>query len=171
MSQEKLQYMLDNEVHNWAVNRTDLSTYDREYSWDDVAIVTRASPAKILGFEDRGHLGVGAKADVSIYDIDVNDFDASLMKNSPIVENKLLNSLYTIKDGEILVKNGEILKLIKSKHVWCDVKGLENEEEHLINRIKPEFNKYYTIKYENYGVNNHYIKPDFKRTINFSGDF
>ena len=34
------------------------------------------------------------------------------------------------------------------------------EKEKLIKRIRPEFNKYYTIKYENYGVPDHYIKPD-----------
>ena len=91
------------------------------------------------------------------------------MSNSEVVEKKLLNALYTIKDGEILVKDGEICKLVNSKHIWCNVKGLENKEEELIKRIKPEFNKFYTIKYENYGVNNHYIKPETKINVNYGG--
>ena len=166
MSNQKLNDMLDNQVHNWATNRTDITSYDREYSWNDVAIVTRANTAKILGLTDRGHLGIGAKADVSIYDIDVNDFDTTLMSNAEIIEKKLLNALYTIKDGEIVVKDGQITNLVKSKHLWCNVVGLEEEEEQLIRKIKPTFNKYYTIKYENYGVTNHYIKPDTRFDIN-----
>lgn len=158
MSNEKLNDMLDNEVHSWATRRTTLAEYDREYSWNEIATITRASPAKILGLTDRGHLGVGAKADISVYDIDVNDFDATRKCNSPIVEEKLLNSLYTIKDGEILVKDGEITKLVGSRHVWTNVCGLEDKEEELINRIKPDFNRFYTIKYENYGVSDHYLE-------------
>ena len=169
MSQEKLQDMLNNEVHNWAVNRTNLGTYDREYTWNEIATITRASPAKILGLNDRGHLGMGAKADVSVYDIDVENFDPTLKNNSAILENKLLNSKYTIKDGEILVKDAKIVKLVKSNHIWCKVNGLEKEEEILTNRIKPEFNKYYTIKYENYGVNEHYIKPETCVDIEYGG--
>lgn len=119
-----------------------------------------------MGLTDRGHLGIGAKADVSIYDIDVNDFDTTLMSNAEIIEKKLLNALYTIKDGEIVVKDGQITNLVKSKHLWCNVVGLEEEEEQLIRKIKPTFNKYYTIKYENYGVTNHYIKPDTRFDIN-----
>jgi formylmethanofuran dehydrogenase subunit A len=170
MSQEKLQDMIENEVHSWATKRTTLGTYDREYSWNDVAIVTRASPAKILGLEDRGHLGVGAKADVSVYDIDVDDFDPTLKANSDVIENRLLNSKYTIKDGQILVKDANIVKLVKSNHIWCNVSGLEKEEEQLVKRIRPEFNKYYTIKYENYGVNNHYVMPDTRIDVEYEGE-
>ena len=160
MSNEKLNDMLDNQVHSWATRRTSLGSYDREYSWNEIATITRASPAKILGLTDRGHLGVGAKADVSVYDIDVYDFDTTLLKNSQTLENKLLNSLYTIKDGMIMVDHGKIVKLVDSKHIWTNVCGLEKEEANLVDEITPEFNKYYTIKYENYGVPDHYIKPD-----------
>ena len=170
MSQEKLQHMLDNEVHNWATNRTDLGTYDREYSWNEIAVITRANPAKILGLNDRGHLGLNAKADISVYDIDVENFDTTLKTNSEILENKLLNSKYTIKDGEILVKDSKIVKLVKSNHIWCNVNGLEERERILEKRIRPEFNKYYTIKYENYGVNDHYIKPDIQINVEYEDD-
>lgn len=170
MSQEKLQHILDNEVHNWATKRTDLGTYDREYTWNEIATITRASPAKILGLEDRGHMGIGAKADISVYDIDVNDFDTTLMKNSEKLEKSLLNSKYTIKDGEILVKDSKIIKLVNSRHVWCNVEGLHEKEEKLIKRIKPEFNKYYTIKYENYPVPDHYLEEEECMQIKYDGD-
>ena len=107
---------------------------------------------------------------MSVYDIDVDKFDCTLKSNSETLENKLLNSKYTIKDGEILVKDGNIVKLVNSNHIWCNVLGLENEEKVLIDRIKPEFNKYYTIKYENYGVNDHYIQPDTRMDVNYGGE-
>ena len=41
----------------------------REYSLYEIAIVTRAGPARILGIQDRhGHLGPGAVADVTVYE-------------------------------------------------------------------------------------------------------
>ncbi|RAP49387.1 MAG: formylmethanofuran dehydrogenase subunit A [Methanosphaera sp. rholeuAM74] len=160
MSNQKLNDMLDNQVHNWATKRTSLAGFDREYSWYDVATITRASTSKILGLNDRGTLSVGSKADISVYDIDVDDFDPTLASNCKLLEDKLSNALYTIKDGEILVRDGKVVKLVKSNHIWTNVRGIENKEEELIKRIKPEFNKYYTIKYENYGVNDHYLESE-----------
>ena len=39
----------------------------REYTLDEIAIVTRAAPARLLGLARKGHLGVGADADVTVY--------------------------------------------------------------------------------------------------------
>jgi formylmethanofuran dehydrogenase subunit A len=39
----------------------------REYSLFEIAIVTRAGPARLLGLPDKGHLGPGADADVALY--------------------------------------------------------------------------------------------------------
>jgi formylmethanofuran dehydrogenase subunit A len=39
----------------------------REYSLYEIAIVTRAGPARLLGLANKGHLGVGADADVAVY--------------------------------------------------------------------------------------------------------
>ena len=35
----------------------------------NICIITRAGPAKCLGLKDKGHLGVGADADVTVYDM------------------------------------------------------------------------------------------------------
>ena len=37
-----------------------LKSLTREYTLDEIAILTRAGPARSLGLKDRGHLGVGA---------------------------------------------------------------------------------------------------------------
>ena len=44
----------------------------REYTLDEIAIVTRAGPARLLGLRRKGHLGVGADADVTVYDRDAD---------------------------------------------------------------------------------------------------
>ncbi|HVT29612.1 MAG TPA: formylmethanofuran dehydrogenase subunit A, partial [Lacipirellulaceae bacterium] len=46
------------------VERSTLADLDREYTLNEVAIITRAGPAKILGLANKGHLGSGADADV-----------------------------------------------------------------------------------------------------------
>jgi formylmethanofuran dehydrogenase subunit A len=47
--------------------RTRLAEMDREYTLEEIAIITRAGPARMLGLRDKGHLGVGAVADVAVY--------------------------------------------------------------------------------------------------------
>ena len=49
-----------------------LADMDREYSLGDIAVITRAGPAKILGLTDKGHLGSGADADITVYTPDDN---------------------------------------------------------------------------------------------------
>ncbi len=51
-----------------AMKMTTLPALEREYSLGEIAIMTRAAPARLLGLKDRGHLGVGALADIAIYD-------------------------------------------------------------------------------------------------------
>ncbi|WP_271201179.1 formylmethanofuran dehydrogenase subunit A [Methylopila turkensis] len=71
----------------------------REYTLEEMAIVTRAAPAKILGFKDRGHLGAGAVGDAVIY-AEASDYEA--MFATPA---------YVLKNGEVIVKDGEIVGL------------------------------------------------------------
>src|SRR5262249_59170394 len=46
---------------------TTLPGITREYSLGEIATMTRAAPARLLGLEDRGHLGAGAPAHVAGY--------------------------------------------------------------------------------------------------------
>ena len=39
----------------------------REYTLNEIAIITRAGPARLLGLRQKGHLGPGADADVTVY--------------------------------------------------------------------------------------------------------
>ena len=40
---------------------------DREYSLSEIAVLTRAAPARLLGLTRKGHLAPGADADVAVY--------------------------------------------------------------------------------------------------------
>src|SRR4030066_1211226 len=55
-----------NKCHKKAQKKSLLPSINRELSLYDLAIVTRAGQAKALGLKNKGHLGVGADADVAI---------------------------------------------------------------------------------------------------------
>ena len=84
-------------LHPAAQKASILPTLKREYSLDEVAIMTRAAPARILGLADRGHLGVGAAADVAVY---VEDADRERMFTTP---------KHVFKDGVEVAREGRIL--------------------------------------------------------------
>jgi formylmethanofuran dehydrogenase subunit A len=47
--------------------KSPLAAIDREYTLQELCIVTRAAPARIAGLPHKGHLGVGADADIVCY--------------------------------------------------------------------------------------------------------
>ena len=50
-----------------ALKRIVLPELNREYTLSEIAIITSAGPARALGLPQKGHLGIGADADVAIY--------------------------------------------------------------------------------------------------------
>ena len=84
-------------VNKQAIKRTVLlDDLDREYTLEEIAIITRAGPARLLGLRDKGHLGVGADADITVYD---DRADREEMFSTP---------RYVIKDGHAVVEDGEL---------------------------------------------------------------
>lgn len=76
-----------------------LGEITREYTLEEMAIVTRAAPARILGLTDRGHLGAGAVGDVVVYTEQADK------------EKMFSRADYVLKDGVTVVKDGEIVAL------------------------------------------------------------
>ncbi|MGE5116629.1 MAG: formylmethanofuran dehydrogenase subunit A, partial [Betaproteobacteria bacterium] len=72
----------------------------RELSLSEIAILTRAAPARLLGLADRGQLGVGAAADITIYRDDPADREA--MFRTPE---------HVFKDGVPVARAGRVLAL------------------------------------------------------------
>lgn len=54
-------------IHPAVRKRSPLAGIRREYSLQELCIVTRAAPARIAGLARKGHLGVGADADLTLY--------------------------------------------------------------------------------------------------------
>ncbi len=137
-----------------ARRKTALSEIDRQYTLYEIAVTTRAGQAKSLGLKEKGNLGIGADADIAIYDLDPSKTDLS--KQPSAIRQAFKSAAYTIKGGEIVVKNGEIIKSVNGKTYWANIKASPSLIE-----IEPElqkiFEEYYTIKYENYLVPNHYL--------------
>ena len=88
--------------------------------------------------------------------------------NAAVIEDVMGRALYTIKDGDVVVKDGKISKVVKSKHLWSNVQGFEEQEKKVLEDIMPMFNRYYTVKFENYKVHDHYIDPSIEFKIDAS---
>ena len=65
----------------------------REYTLSEIAIITRAGPARMLGLRDKGHLGAGADADVTIY---APDDDTERMFPLPATSSRTARSSSTM---------------------------------------------------------------------------
>lgn len=119
-----------------ALKHIGLVELDRQYSLYEIAIITSAGPARALGMPKKGHLGVGADGDVTIY----NDLsDASKMFGYP---------RYVIKDGEVVVEEGDIKKITQGREFLVQPAYDEKTEEFL----RPLFQQVYTMSFENYPV-------------------
>jgi formylmethanofuran dehydrogenase subunit A len=126
-----------------------LPTIDREYTFYEVAIVTRAGQARALGLRHKGHLGVGADADVAVYNLDPTRVDPS--KDYRLIRRAFKRAVYTVKNGEIVIKDGEIVKSVEGKTFWVDVETSPGVDQ-FAPRLKRVFEDYYTVQYENYVV-------------------
>ncbi len=71
---------------------------DREYDLNDIAIMTRAAPARLLGLADRGHLAPGAVADIAVYE--EQDDKAAMFARAHLL----------FKDGQKVVEHGRVTR-------------------------------------------------------------
>ena len=134
---------------------TDIASMDRELGLYDIAMMTRAGPAKSLGMVNMyGSLAVGADANVAIYNLDAT----KLPTNPEMIEEAFSKTLYTIKEGQIVVQDGEIVAEPQGHTIWTKVTMPENTQ--VIRDIKEKFTKSYTVNLENYAVfDDHVYNP------------
>ncbi len=128
-------------VNQKAIANTNLLDIDREFTMQEIAIISRAAPAKLLGLSNKGHIGIGADADVTIYD-EMEDREA--MFNA---------ARYVIKSGELFINNHEFCSDLDGRimHVAPEYdKAIED-------KIRPFFEDYYTIQFDNYAVDDDYV--------------
>jgi len=79
-----------------AMAMTTLASINREYTLGEIATMTRAAPAQLLGLRDRGYLAAGARADVAVY------------AERPDKAAMFRNAAFVFKDGDMVVRDGLI---------------------------------------------------------------
>jgi formylmethanofuran dehydrogenase subunit A len=161
LTSRKARMDLLEKCHKKAQAKSLLPSINRELSLYELAIVTRAGQAKSLGLKDKGHLGVGADADISVYNVNPETVD--ITKKYKTVRKAFGNAAYTIKDGNIVVKDGEIVQTVDGKTMWLDVNTAEQIQ--VDDDMKKHFKEYWTVEYANYPVYDHYVKVSDPITI------
>jgi formylmethanofuran dehydrogenase subunit A len=161
LTSRKARMALLKKCHKKAQKKSLLPTIKRELSLYELAIVTRAGQAKSLGLTSKGHLGVGADADISVYN--VNPETTDIAQNPKTMRRAFADTAYTIKDGKIVVKDGEIVQTVSGKTTWLDVNTTEQLE--VDDDMKRRFKEYWTVEYDNYPVFDHYVKVSDPITI------
>jgi formylmethanofuran dehydrogenase subunit A len=108
----------------------------REYTLDEVAIITRAGPARLLGLAMKGHLGVGADADITIY---ARDADVARMFTTP---------RFVLKGGDLVVEEGQLRRAPAGRRLH-----VTPAYDHGVERgVREHFDRYSTLAFDNYAV-------------------
>jgi len=151
--------------HKSARKKSLLPSIDRELSLYEIAIMTRAGTAQALGLPNKGHLGIGAEADVAIFNINPETLD--IAKKYRTARKAFANAVYTIKDGVIVAKDGQIVNSqIPGRTIWVDAQT--KDPCRIDDDMKRKFKEYWTIEYENYPVTDHYVKVSDKISVKAS---
>ena len=108
----------------------------REYTLNEIAIITRAGPARLLGLRQKGHLGAGADADVTVY---ARDADIARMFATP---------RYVIKGGTLVVEEGQLRRAPAGRRLHVR----PGYDDALLPDLKRYFDSYSTVAFENYPV-------------------
>ena len=120
---------------------SNLPSLTREYSLFEIAIMTRAGAAKLIGLNNCGHLGAGAQADITVY-TDQADKEAMFAKPD-----------YVFKNGELVVREGKVVKVVwGATHVTKPNFDMAVEKN-----LRQYFDKYHTIQLDNFKINNNEI--------------
>jgi formylmethanofuran dehydrogenase subunit A len=119
-----------------------LSELTREYTFNEIAIITRASPAKILGLDQKGHLGPGADADITIYS---RDDDIQKMFEMP---------RFVFHRGDLVVDDTEV----RSNKTGTLFHVAPSFDADVVPDIQEWFEKYYTIQFRNYAIDDEYLQ-------------
>lgn len=108
----------------------------REYTLNEIAIITRAGPARQLGLAHKGHLGVGADADITIYS---RDADYAKMFSTP---------RFVLKAGTLVVEEGQLRRAPSGKRIFVQ----PGYDDTLLRDLGRYFEAYSSIQLANYPV-------------------
>ncbi len=121
--------------------RCTLHDLEREYTLTEIAIITRAGPARMLGLSHKGHLGIGADADITVY---TPNSDVQTMFALP---------RFVFKAGELIVEHGEIRR-VPYGPVLCVEPAYDPT---ILRHVEPWFEEHYAMRFANYPVGDEYL--------------
>jgi formylmethanofuran dehydrogenase subunit A len=124
------------QINPAAAAMSQLGDLDRVYSLYEIAIMTRAAPARILGLADRGHLGPGARADITVY------------HDRPNPEQMFQSPMLVFKDGEVVVEEGKVTRPV---HGTTQVVRPEYDPA-IERRIGQWFDRYHATRMANFRI-------------------
>ncbi len=120
-------------LHPDAAAATTLGALTREYSLYEIAIMTRAAPARSLGLEGFGSLGVGAPAHITVY------------RDHPDREKMFTTPELVFKQGQVIVRDGRVVE-----EVWGTTHVVHPEYDHAIEgELDDYFQRYMTVAKDN----------------------
>ncbi len=151
-----IRLLMDRDFRNEQIGRANrkaieqtvlLDDLDREYTLQEIAIVTRAGPARLLGLRDKGHLGAGADADVTIYD---DRADREEMFSLP---------RWVIKGGRVVVRDGDLIETPPGRLLRVSAPYDPAIEDVLA----PLFDAHYTVDFAGYPVREEWLLEPAQR--------
>ena len=106
-------------LHRGVRQHSDLYEINREYTLEEIAIITRSAPARLLGLHGKGQLGIGYDADLVIYQ---PNSDKRKMFQFPRL---------VVKGGQTIIDDGELVNRPVARQlsatVGCDLDSTYNE--------------------------------------------
>jgi formylmethanofuran dehydrogenase subunit A len=119
-----------------AAAASNLGSIAREYTLSEIAILTRAGAARILGLRDRGHLAPGGVADIAVY---TEQADKAAMFARPD---------YVFKDGRLIVRDGRLIEM-----AWGATHVARPAFDRAIERsLREHFERYQTVRLDNFAI-------------------
>jgi len=113
-----------------------LKDLKQEFSLYDIAIMTRAAPAKLLGLNDRGHLQPGALADIAVYH--EQDDKAAMFRKAQ----------WVFKNGQLIIEKGEFVH----RQFGQTMTVKPHFDRQIESTVKDYFDRFYSMKLSNYGI-------------------
>ncbi len=136
-------------IHPEAQKMTTLASIDREYTLEEIAILTRAGAAKITGLTGRGALAPGDFADITVY---TNNENREAMFEKPD---------YVFKDGTIVVKDGKIVDT-----AWGTTHVVRPDYDKSIEKdLTKYFDRFMTMKMGNFKISDDEMTEDGRGSL------
>ncbi len=152
MDKKSRDILLKEELSPKASSATGLENLDTELTLYELVQCTRSGTAKCLGLPDKGHLGVGAQADICLYKFNPNNGHKGIE-----IEKAFTNAAYTIKDGKIVVKDGNVVATPLGDTIWTKASVSDDLMKSVIQDIKERWRDHYSINFNNYPVQEAYL--------------